>query len=86
MTAQTVNLDDLIDTRAELIKKIKESLTQNEIKFLLSWKNKKPEWELLGIEGIENLPGVRRRLINLEQLKGEKHKQAYEKLERYILS
>ena len=86
MTAQTVNLDDLIDTRAELIKKIKKSLTENEIKFLLSWKNKKPEWELLGIEGIENLPGVRRRLINLEQLKGEKHKQAYEKLERYILS
>ena len=86
MTTEIVKLDDLIDVRAELIKKIKQSLTENEIKFLLSWKNKKPEWELLGIDGIENLPGVKRRLMNLEKLVGEKHKQAYEKLKKYLLN
>ncbi|HSW54770.1 MAG TPA: nucleotidyl transferase AbiEii/AbiGii toxin family protein [Ignavibacteriaceae bacterium] len=84
MTAESVKLDDLLDARAKLIKKIKESLTENEKKFLLSWKSRNPEWKLLGIEGIENMPGVRRRLMNLEQISPEKHKQAFEKLKRYF--
>ena len=86
MTADSVKLDDLLDARAELIKNIKESLTEDEIKFLLSWKNKRPEWKLLGIEGIENMPAVKRRLMNLEGLNPEKHKVAYNKLKEYLLS
>ena len=86
MTTDSVKLDDLLDARATLIKKIKESLTENEKKFLLSWKSKKPEWNLLGIDGIENMPGVRRRLINLERLDTAKHKIAYQKLEEYLSS
>lgn len=85
MTTESVKLDDLLDARAKLIKKIKESLTENEKKFLLSWKSKKPEWKLLGIDGIENMPGVRRRLINLEGMDPEKHKVAYDKLNSYLL-
>lgn len=85
MTTEAVRLDDLINVRTELIKKIKTSLTEDEIKFLLSFKNRKPEWKLLGIEGIENLPAVKWKLINLGKMKPEKHNQAYEKLERYLL-
>jgi hypothetical protein len=85
MTTERVKLDDLLDARAELIKRIKESLTEDEIKFLLSWKNKQPEWKLLGIEGIENLPGVRRRLMNLARMPIEKHAKSYKKLKDYLL-
>jgi len=84
MTNENVKLYDLLDARAKLIKKIKESLTENEKKFLLSWKSKKPEWKLLGIDGIENMPGVRRRLMNLGRMEEEKHKQTYQKLEKYL--
>lgn len=84
MTTESVKLDDLLDARAKLIKNIKESLTETEKKFLLSWKSKKPEWKLLGINGIENMPGVRRRLINLDGMAPEKHKQAFEKLKKYF--
>jgi predicted nucleotidyltransferase component of viral defense system len=85
MTKESVKLNDLLDVRTKLIKKIKESLTEDEKKFLLSWKSKKPEWKLLGIEGVENMPGVRRRLMNLERLEPEKHKAAYNKLKKYLL-
>lgn len=85
MTAEPVKLDDLINTRIELIKRIKESLTNNEIKFILSIKNKKPEWELLGIAAVENLPAVKWKLMNLSKMKLDKHKQAYEKLEKYLI-
>ncbi|MBV6419372.1 MAG: hypothetical protein DAHOPDDO_00588 [Ignavibacteriaceae bacterium] len=84
MTTENIKLDDLLDARAKLIKSIKESLIENERNFLLSWKSKKPEWKLLGIEGIENMPGVRRRLMNLEGMDEKKHKEAVKKLMEYL--
>lgn len=85
MTTVPFTLIELIDARSELIKKIKRSLTDNEINFLLSFKNRKPEWQLLGFEGIDKLPAVKWKLLNLEKMKAEKHKVAYEKLEKYLL-
>jgi len=84
MTTESVKLDDLLNARAMLIKKIKDSLKDGDKNFLLSWKNKKPDWKLLGIEGIENMPGVRRRMRNLKKMEGKKHAVAYEKLKRYF--
>ena len=86
MTAEPVNLDDLINTRLELIKRIKESLTKDEVKFILSVKNKEPEWGLLELEGIGNLPGVKYKLMNLNKMEPKKHKLAYEKLKKYLMA
>jgi hypothetical protein len=84
MTTDPVKLDDLLSVRTELIKQIKESLTEDEKKFLLSVKNMKPEWELLGLNGIKELPGIRWKLMNLQKMKQGKHKLAYENLETYL--
>ena len=85
MTTEKVKLTDILNASSELITTIKKTLTENEIKFLISWKNKKPEWQLMGIAGIENLPGVRRRLMNLERMEVKKHAAAYKKLKEYLL-
>jgi predicted nucleotidyltransferase component of viral defense system len=84
MPTEPVELDDLLNARTELIKQIKGSLTADEITFILSVKNKQPQWELLGLAGIEDLPGVKYKLMNLERMDPEKHMKAYEKLERYF--
>ena len=86
MTTEDVKLSELTDTRTELIKNIKTSLTEDEIKFLLSFKNNKPQWDLLGVDNIKDLPGVRYKLLNINRMNPEKHKQAYEKLRQYLLS
>ena len=85
MTTNEVKLSDLIDIRNTLIKLIKTSLTDNEINFLLSFKNKTPQWDLLGIEGIEQFPAPKWKLINLIRMNSEKHKLALQKLEKYLL-
>ena len=85
MTLEKMELTDLLGIRSKLIEEIKKSLKEDEIKFILSFKNKKPEWELLGLKGIEDLPAVKWKLINLNKMKPDKHKQAYEKLEEYLL-
>ena len=85
MTSNEIKLDELIDVRKNLIQIVKTSLTEEQKKFILSFKNRTPEWELSGIGGIENYPSVRWKLINLERMSKEKHTEAYKKLKDYLL-
>ncbi len=80
MTEQNVSLLELETAREQLVAIINSSLTQQERKFLLSFKNRNPDWSLLGLSGIENLPAVRWKLHNLEKMNLEKHAQAYARL------
>ncbi|MFC5283147.1 nucleotidyl transferase AbiEii/AbiGii toxin family protein [Pedobacter alpinus] len=78
-----VSLDELIAVRERLISDINTQMTNDERQFLLSVKNRKPNWELLGMvnpELVAELPSVRWKLRNLEKLSPQKHKQAYENL------
>ena len=84
MTTEQVRLEDLIETRIKSIVVIKNSLTKAEKEFILSFKNKRPQWELLGLKDIDNLPAVQWKLFNLNRMKPDKHKEAYEKLENYL--
>lgn len=85
MTSNEIKLDELIDVRKKIIQIVKASLTEKQKKFILSFKNRAPEWELSGIDGIENYPSVRWKLINLERMLKEKHTEAYKKLKDYLM-
>jgi len=84
MTEQETSLEDLVNVRSLLIEIIKNELTADEKKFLLSFKSMNPQWELLGLNGIENLPSVKWKLINLAKMKAKEHEMAYKKLEEYL--
>ncbi len=85
MAFKNTSLDKLVKTRKELIKDVNSSLTKNDKEFLLSFKNKKPTWDLLDLAGVKELPAVKLKLINLNKMKVEKHKAAYEKLEKHLV-
>jgi len=80
MEEKDVSLDELELTRKELIRLINTSLTKEDKHFLLSFKNKKPDWRLLNLNGVENLPAVKWKLMNLDEMKKSQHQAAYEKL------
>jgi len=84
MTTVNISLEDLLDTRETLVSSIKESLTKAERKFLISVKMGKPEWELLGLTSVEDLPAVKWKLINIKKMEKKKHKKALEKLRNYL--
>lgn len=86
MTFTPVTLDELIETWKLLVQKIRRELTDNETKFILSIKKKAPEWDLFPIDGIQNLPAVQWKLINLEKMSKSKHTQTLKKLERVLNS
>ena len=83
MTQVDINLEELISIRELLIKTIHEDLTKEEKQFLISFKSKKPNWGLLGLEHIETvqeLPSVKWKMKNLMQMSEKKHSVALEKL------
>ena len=68
MTAEPVELAALLSARERMIVELQASLDANEREFLLSLARNKPNWAMLGIDHLEQLPGMRWKLTNLERL------------------
>ncbi len=80
MTKHPVSLADLQATRVELVEQINSALTQQERQFLLSFKNRNPDWSLLGLPGVSALPAIRWKQINLAKMSPSRHREAVRKL------
>lgn len=84
MTLDPVPLAVLEDTRERLIERINADLTAAEREFLLSMKRLEPKWELLGLPGIERLPGPQWKLYNLRKMDAAKRRAAEEQLRKRL--
>ncbi len=80
MTIDAVTLEELLQTREELVRTIHAKLTNRHKEFLLGFKKGTPDWSLLPFEGIENLPSVKWKMLNLNRMEPLKRKEAIEKL------
>ena len=84
MTLEVVTCEDLEKTREELVSMIASELTIQEKQFIVSIKEGMPQWELIGIDGVENLPAVKWKLLNIGRMNPTKHKKAVRKLRDYL--
>jgi predicted nucleotidyltransferase component of viral defense system len=84
MVTVPVKYEDLIDARETLVSKIRLGLTSPERQFLLSLKEGKPEWNLLGLVGIEKLPAIQWKLANIQKMKSRKHAEMLAKLRKVL--
>ena len=75
MTSQPTELAELLETRDRMINELHAGLDANERRFLLSLVTAQPEWELLGIPHMSELPAVRWKLQNLARLQRERAEQ-----------
>jgi predicted nucleotidyltransferase component of viral defense system len=84
MSTIDITYFDIETAREQLIVLISDTFTEPEIEFLVSFKEKTPKWDLLGLEGVDNLPAVKWKLLNLEKMRPDKHRSALEKLKRHL--
>lgn len=84
MTMIPVSLEDLIETRKNLVNNIKKSLTDKDKNFLLSFKKGDPDWNLIDFSGIDKLPAVVWKMQNINKMTKEKHKEQFEKLHNLL--
>ncbi|MDA7853072.1 nucleotidyl transferase AbiEii/AbiGii toxin family protein [Porticoccaceae bacterium] len=80
MAETDVPLEELVAVRERLVELIHQVLTESEKGFLLSFKSREPDWALLGLDGVSELPAIKWKQINLAKMSENKHKLALEKL------
>jgi predicted nucleotidyltransferase component of viral defense system len=68
MTTEPIEFVELLNVRDRLMTELPRTLDSNERQFLLSLVSNKPEWPLLNLAHLEQLPAIRWKLKNLEQL------------------
>ena len=86
MTSKSIPVEKLNDVREDMISLLHEKLTDQDRKFLLSFKNGEPTWSLFPVE-IENLPGIKWKLVNIQKLKAtnpQKHSSLYNELKQKL--
>ncbi len=84
MTDQPLQLDDLVEARASLIAAVTGEMPEEHREFLLSFERGSPDWSLLGLIGVENLPAVRWRQHNLDKLKPSERAVLVRRLEEVL--
>ncbi|MBY8973660.1 nucleotidyl transferase AbiEii/AbiGii toxin family protein [Pseudomonas sp. P867] len=81
MTREPVTLEQLESTRAALLAAIQEQFTEQDAAFLLSLKRGEPDWALLNLPGVDQLPAVRWKLRNIMEMSASRRAGAVDKLQ-----
>jgi hypothetical protein len=84
MTFYEISLSELIATRDQLISEINNCLTQQERLFLLSLKQGEPHWDLLNLPGVEKLPALQWKIMNIRKMEQTKRNIAIGKLKAIL--
>lgn len=85
MVSETnISFKDLIDARFKLIQTILNDFTDNERKFLMSFKEGNPDWGLSPIREIENLPAVKWKLENIKKIPNLKKDKSRDNLRKIL--
>jgi len=84
MTNEEISLQNLLDARDDLIHEINQTLSDDEKAFIVTFKKMEPEWSLLGLDKIQDLPAIKWKLYNLGKMSRNKHKIALDKLSEHL--
>ena len=84
MVVEPVTAEELRIIEEQLVSRLHEEMTQEERRFIVSVKEGKTQWDLLGVPGIETLPGVQWKLQNIRRMTPVKHREALRKLRDYL--
>jgi hypothetical protein len=77
-------LQELEDVRHELLTRLGQLMTDEDVRFLLSFKQGTPDWTLLPLSGVDRMPAVRWKLANIQKMGADKHRQSLELLEQAL--
>ncbi len=84
MTEVHVDYTELCGIRKRLIKTIQDSLLPNEKDFLISIKSGEPQWDLMPIPTLSELPGIRWKVINIQKMDKDARLTALYKLKNIL--
>lgn len=79
-------LEELKQVQSSLAGRILHELTSDEKHFLMSFKRGTPQWDVMDLPMLKELPAVKWKLLNISRMDRQKHTQAIAKLEQVLTS
>jgi len=84
MTCDPVSLDALLEARRRLVSEIRSRFTETDKAFVLSVKRGSPDWAMIDLPHVSELPAVQWKLRNLANMTEERRSAAVERLEQVL--
>lgn len=84
MTNEPIDLDELVKIQEKLPGLLLNHFTDKQKEFLITFKKGVPQWELISVPHLKDLPGVKWKLHNIAKMERQKHKEALNKLEEIL--
>lgn len=84
MTRIEISLAELLRIREKLVNTINDDLTRDERRFIVSVIDNAPEWGLLNIPHVKNLPAIKWKMLNLQKMDSKRHNKLVERLKVYL--
>lgn len=84
MARADIPLQQLEDVRHELLTRLGQLMMDEDVRFLLSFKQGAPDWALCPLSDVDRLPAVRWKLANINKMHSDKHRQSLELLEQAL--
>ncbi len=84
MAGRQVGLEELESVQESLAPALVDALDGEERTFLLSMKSGEPDWNVLGIEGLERMPALQWKLINIRKMDADKREAQFDKLRELL--
>lgn len=85
MTTVDVPLEELFAARVALVADIVGRMPKEHRQFLIGFKEGAPDWDLLGVPDVRNLPAVKWKQINLDRLRPEDRRRLVAELKAVLL-
>ena len=84
MITEDIPFEVLEKTINDMVEIFRDKFTLDERKFIVSVKECRPRWDLLSLDGVEDLPAVKWKLLNISRMDPAKHQKAIHKLRDYL--
>lgn len=80
MAEGQTSLEELVEAREQLIRAIHSGMTDDDRSFLMTVEQHRPDWSLIDLPGIEELPAIKRKLENFRKMSKVKRDAAVRRL------
>ena len=86
MTNVPVPLEELVEVQRSLPRLLLGELSDDEKEFLRTFQRADPQWDLMPVAHLKELPGVRWKLLNIGKMNKDKHDETGRRLHRVLQS
>lgn len=84
MSSANISIEELLSNRDKIVKNIRKSLSEKDKKFLMSVNDGSPDFSLIPIKHVQELPAIKWKVYNVKNMGLQKRNNQLKELEKIL--